>query len=162
MSIFCNPAIIFCVYRPDSPRKSVFYLHRVFASYVFLPYLAVWIPPVNEEKELSSSAEAFESLCIVMQMLGYYFPSDCMYIACECSSRYKRAKGRRILYKKTTKYAEKGAIKVQISTIKQTKNPPPDRWGTYGRGDANRTRNLRFWRPPLCQLSYSPLQMTTY
>src|SRR6476646_7768623 len=27
---------------------------------------------------------------------------------------------------------------------------------TYGRPGGNRTPNLRFWRPPLCQLSYWP------
>ncbi len=31
-------------------------------------------------------------------------------------------------------------------------NPPP----LYGRPGGNRTPNLRFWRPPLCQLSYWP------
>ena len=28
--------------------------------------------------------------------------------------------------------------------------------GEIGRGDRNRTCNPRFWRPVLCQLSYSP------
>ncbi|CAG9204124.1 hypothetical protein BVI434_190001 [Burkholderia vietnamiensis] len=26
----------------------------------------------------------------------------------------------------------------------------------FGRGRGNRTPNLRFWRPTLCQLSYTP------
>lgn len=29
----------------------------------------------------------------------------------------------------------------------------------FGRGDRNRTCSLRFWRPPLCQLSYSPKKL---
>src|SRR6185437_14889004 len=28
-----------------------------------------------------------------------------------------------------------------------------------GRGSRNRTYNLRFWRPTLCQLSYTPMAM---
>src|SRR5260370_40045335 len=30
-------------------------------------------------------------------------------------------------------------------------------WGHAGRAGGNRTPNLRFWRPPLCQLSYCPV-----
>ena len=30
----------------------------------------------------------------------------------------------------------------------------------YGRGGGSRTPDLRFWRPPLCQLSYSPVVTT--
>src|SRR3984957_6876236 len=29
----------------------------------------------------------------------------------------------------------------------------------YGRAGGNRTPNLRFWRPPLCQLSYCPVNL---
>ena len=108
---------------------------------------------MNEEKEFSSSAKAFESLCTVMQMfLEYYFPSDCMYMRVNVPPGIKGQKSGGF----RTKQDEMCAIKVQINAIKQTKNPPPDRWGSNGRGDANRTRNLRFWRPLLCQLSYSP------
>ena len=31
-----------------------------------------------------------------------------------------------------------------------------------GRPGGNRTHNLRFWRPPLCQLSYRPLRSPKY
>src|SRR5258708_12538130 len=34
--------------------------------------------------------------------------------------------------------------------------------GHAGRAGGNRTPNLRFWRPPLCQLSYCPVQVLTH
>src|SRR5688500_15564455 len=44
----------------------------------------------------------------------------------------------------------------------KTPNPPRRRVGFFGRhsggrGSRNRTYNLRFWRPTLCQLSYTPI-----
>lgn len=37
--------------------------------------------------------------------------------------------------------------------------PTSTRTGTPGRAGRNRTRNLRFWRPPLYQLSYDPMPL---
>ena len=38
---------------------------------------------------------------------------------------------------------------------------PVDKFGNYhGRGRRLRTLGLRFWRPPLYQLSYSPIKMS--
>ena len=34
--------------------------------------------------------------------------------------------------------------------------------GEYGRGDRARTRDLRFWRPSLYQLSYTPARVLLY
>ena len=43
-----------------------------------------------------------------------------------------------------------------MGEIKDKKNPLPKQRIIYGRGGETRTRDTRFWRPVLYQLSYAP------
>ena len=43
-----------------------------------------------------------------------------------------------------------------LQCFRQKKNPLPKQRIIYGRGGETRTRDTRFWRPVLYQLSYAP------
>ena len=60
---------------------------------------------------------------------------------------------------------------VAKNVAKQPKKEKAPRWGFYktlillsyfGRGTGTRTRDLRFWRPSLYQLSYTPTTKDGY
>lgn len=51
---------------------------------------------------------------------------------------------------------EKQELKQTMSTGSQEIKKPQGYRGFDGRGDKIRTRDLRFWRPSLFQLSYTP------
>ena len=47
-------------------------------------------------------------------------------------------------------------LKRELGVFQAKKNPLPKQRIIYGRGGETRTRDTRFWRPVLYQLSYAP------